>query len=92
MIDGFSVGKARSAYDISVNTVQLRPFPPSSCITWERTFFRLDSAHMAINIQRTWPASMERFRSLPGRWEPGDLIRVRSKTITPESEGYIYDV
>ena len=35
---------------------------------------------------------MERVRSLPGTWEPGDLIRVRSKTIKPESEGHIYDV
>ena len=34
----------------------------------------------------------ERVRSLPGTWEPGDLIRVRSKTIKPESEGHIYDV
>ena len=35
---------------------------------------------------------MERVRSLPGTWEPGDQIRVRSKTIKPESEGHIYDV
>ena len=34
---------------------------------------------------------MERVRSLPGTWEPGELIRVRSKTIKPLSEGHIYD-
>jgi hypothetical protein len=35
---------------------------------------------------------MHRVRSLPGRWEPGDQIRVRSKTIKPLSEGHIYGV
>jgi hypothetical protein len=35
---------------------------------------------------------MERVRSLPGTWEAGDVIRVRSKTIKPLSEGHIYDV
>jgi len=35
---------------------------------------------------------MQRVRSLPGTWEPGDQIRVRSKTIKPLSEGHIYDV
>jgi hypothetical protein len=35
---------------------------------------------------------MERVRSLPGTWEPGEQIRVRSKTIKPQSEGHIYDV
>ncbi len=35
---------------------------------------------------------MERVRSLPGTWEPGEQIRVRSKTIKPLSEGHIYDV
>ena len=34
----------------------------------------------------------ERVRSLPGTWEPGDLIRVPSKTVKPLSEGHIYDV
>jgi len=35
---------------------------------------------------------MERVRSLPGTWEPGELIRVRSKPVKPLSEGHIYDV
>ena len=35
---------------------------------------------------------MERVRSLPGTRKPGELIRVRSKTIKPLSEGHIYDV
>ena len=35
---------------------------------------------------------MERVRSLPGTWEPGDHIRVRSKTVKPLSEGHVYDV
>ena len=43
-----------------------------------------DSAHVA--------SIMERVRSLPGTWEPGDTIRVRSKTVKPLSEGHIYDV
>jgi hypothetical protein len=36
---------------------------------------------------------MGRARSLPGTWEPGELIRVRNKTIKPLSQGgHIYDV
>jgi hypothetical protein len=35
---------------------------------------------------------MQRVRSLPGTWEPGDQIRVRSKTIKPLIGGHIYDV
>src|SRR4029078_2429909 len=35
---------------------------------------------------------MERVRSLPGTWEPGELIRVRSKTVKPLRGGHIYDV
>ena len=35
---------------------------------------------------------MERVRSLPGTWEPGELIHVRSKTVKPLSEGHIHDV
>jgi hypothetical protein len=34
---------------------------------------------------------MQRVRSLPGTWEPGDSIRVRNKTIKPLSDGHIYD-
>ena len=30
---------------------------------------------------------MERVRSLPGTWEPGEQIRVRSKRVKPLSEG-----
>jgi hypothetical protein len=35
---------------------------------------------------------MQRVRSLPGTWAPGEQIRVRSKTIRPLSAGHIYDV
>jgi hypothetical protein len=35
---------------------------------------------------------MERVRSLPGTWGPGDQIRVRGKPVKPLSEGHIYDV
>jgi hypothetical protein len=57
--------------------------------TPENWFLRLfestgSAAHVATIMQRV--------RSLPGTWEPGDQIRVRSKTIKPLSEGHIYDV
>jgi len=33
---------------------------------------------------------MERVRSLPGTWKPGELIRVRSKPVKPLSAGHIF--
>lgn len=35
---------------------------------------------------------MERVRSLPGTWEPGEMIRVRNKRVTVASEGDVFGV
>jgi hypothetical protein len=57
--------------------------------TPENWFLRLfESTGSAAHVA----SIMERVRSLPGTWEPGEQIRVRSKTIKPVSEGHIYDV
>ena len=52
--------------------------------TPENWFLRLfESTGSAAHVA----SIMERVCSLTGTWEPGELIRVRSKTIKPESEG-----
>ncbi len=56
--------------------------------TPENWFLRLfESTGSAAHVA----GIMDRVRSLPGTWEPGEQIRVRSKTVKPQSEGHIYD-
>jgi len=56
--------------------------------TPDNWFLRLfESIDLAAHVA----SIMERVRSLPGTWEPGEQIRVRSKTVKPLSEGHIYE-
>lgn len=53
---------------------------------WFLRLFETTGSHKHV------AAIMDRVRSLPGSWEPGEMIRVRNKRVALASEGHIYDV